>query len=348
MAVGTPHVNPWEGQSLGYDGNVRFNTDAVLRNGAGRIVGAPMFGNILNIQQGGQLGFGPRVVAMDGGTPLVLNACHIYVLQMPRMWDKFPKTQQAYKSMVELNAITIDNIDLNYQMDFGDVEAGHDGQMASMPIKTKRAPVSPSITLNDIGGNVFWNLNYLWLKHISHPDTCCSLLSAIFDEDDVPDWVWSTFSMTWLVIQPDPTGLPSRMVEAAVITNLIPSETGTLGMKRQIASGEIAKRTVTYKGRITHSESTRELGRLVMIATQAHKPNLDFALTWDGTQSNINGFGHQGWMDVARKDGVVLDTPRNIVAEGNQNADYAGLAGSIQSAFENAMSDAGAPGYQQT
>lgn len=316
MASGNQHVNPWsDAGNLSFQGNVPFNTDAVLRNGAGGAIGAPRFSNILNIQQGGQLGFGPRVVSMDGGTPLVLNACHVYVLQMPRFWDRLPMTQRQYKSMIELNAVTIDNIDLNYQLDFGDVEAGQDGQMASMPLKTKRAPVSPSVTMNDIGGNVFWNLNYLWLKHINHPDTNCSLLSALYDEDQVPDWVWSTFTMTWLVIQPDPLGLPNRMVEASVITNIIPTETGTLGMKRQIAAAEIAKRTVSYKGQITHSESTRELGRLIMQSVNAHKPNLDYAITWDGTRSILNNYGHQGWMNVARADGLMRGT--NLVQDAN-------------------------------
>ena len=317
-AKGYPNGNPWS-QSLTNNGNINFNVDAVLQNTQGAF-GNPHFGDVLNIQQGGQLGIGPRVVAMDGGTPLALNACHVYVLQMPRFWDRFPATQRAYKSMIELNASNIDGIDLNYTLEFGDVEAGQDGQMASMPLKTKRAPVSPSITLNEIGGNLFWNMNYLWLKHINHPDTNASLLSALYDDsydenDGVPAWVWSTFTMTWLVIQPDPTGLPSRMVEAAVITNMIPTETGNLGMKRGVSQAEVAKRTVSYKGQITHSESTRELGRLVMEAVQAHKPNLDFALTWDGTRANINMYGHQGWMQVAKVDGLLDGT--NFVANGN-------------------------------
>lgn len=329
-----PNVNPLSGL-MGNKGNINFNIDAVLRNTNGAF-GGPKFNNVLNIQQGGQLGIGPRVVSMDGGTPLALNCCHVYVLQMPKFWDRFPATQAAYKSMIELNATSIDGIDLNYTLEFSDVEAGHDGQMASMPIKTKRSPVNPSVTVNEVGGNLFWNLNYLWLKHISHPDTCASLLSAIFDEREVPDWVWSTFSMSWLVIQPDPTGLPDRMVEAAVITNIIPQETGNLGMKRAIGQGEVAKRTVSYKGQITHSESTRELGRLVMNAIKAHKPNLDYALTWDGVRSEISEMGHQGWMTRAETDGLLAGT--NWVLQGNESLSANGR--SVQTAPRTDTTDA--------
>lgn len=307
--------------SLAHSGNVSYNVDAVSYN-VGAAYGGPRFGHSFNTQQGAQLGIANRPVAMDGGTPLPLNCALVFVLQMPRMWDRFPVTQQQYKSMIEMNASSIDGIDLNYQMEFGDVENGHDGQMASMPLMTKRSPVTPSVTLNDTGGNMFWNMNYMWMKHMAHPDTCASLLSALYG-DAMEAWVWSTFSMTWLVVQPDPSGLPNRIVDAAVITNMIPQETGNLGMKRAIGQAEIAKRTVSYKGVITHSESTRELGRLTMQATQIHKPNLDLALTYDGVRANINYMGHQAWMRQAAADGLTSGT--NLVAAANSTLNGNGV-----------------------
>lgn len=326
--------------SLGSNGNIPYNTDGVLLNGSASSFGGPRFGISGNMQQGGQLGIGPRIVAMDGGTPLALNCCHVYVLQMPRFWDRFPATQQMYKSYIELNANSIDGIDLNYTLDFDDgIQVGHDGQNTSMPLKTKRAGVSPSVSLNDGLGNTFWNLNYLWLKHISHPDTCSSLLSAMYEEE-LEQWVWSTFTMTWLVIQPDPSGLPSRMVEASVITNIMPTETGNLGMKRAIGSAELAKRTVGYKGIITHNESTRELGRLVMSSIGAHKPNLDYALTWDGTRANISTMGHYGWMNRAASDG--LTSGLNLVAQGNAAANASSVTdipGSLNEAINDIVGD---------
>lgn len=296
--------NTLNGNKVGNTGVDQYTTNAILLPGSAGAFGGPRFATTANMQKGGQLGIGPRVVTMDGGTPLALNCAHVYVLQMPKFWDRFPAAQQMYKSYIELNAKSIDGIDLNYTLEFGDVEIGHDGQTASMPLKTKRAAVSPSVTLNEGQGNTFWNLNYMWLKHISHPDTCASLLSAMYEED-LEQWVWSTFSMTWLVIQPDPTGLPSRMVDAAVITNIIPTETGNLGIKRQIGSAEVATRTVSYRGIITHNESTRELGRLMIETIGAHRPNLDYALTWDGVRANISKFGHQGWMETAISDGLL-------------------------------------------
>lgn len=291
--------------TAGYDGggNAPFNTNAVYID-RGAAFGGPGFGPSFNIQQGGQLGFHNRSVSMDGATPLPLHCAHVFVLQMPRFWDRFPATQRAYKAMIELNATTIDGIDMNYTMDFGDVEIGHDGQMASMPLLTKRAAVNPSVALNEVGGNIFWNLNYTWLKHISHPDTTASLLASLYG-DNLEQWVWSTFSATWLVVQPDPTGLYNRIVDAHVITNIIPDATGPFGIKRQIGAAEVAKRTVNYKGVWTHNEHTRELGRLVMKAINAHRPNLDYALTWDGVKANISDKGHQRFMGRSKQDGLM-------------------------------------------
>ena len=98
---------------------------------------------------------------------------------MPRFWDRFPAAQRAYKAMIELNATSIDGIDLNYTLEGDEVDVGHDGQKATMPTTSKRAAVSPSVQVNEIGGNVFWNLNYMWIKHIAHPDTCSSLLASM-------------------------------------------------------------------------------------------------------------------------------------------------------------------------
>lgn len=308
--------------SLDHSGNLNYNIDAVSYND-NAAYGGTRFGHSFNMQQGGQLGLGPRIVSMDGGTPLVLNCAQVYVLQMPRMFDRFPAFIRQYKSMIEMNSINIDNIDMNYQMEFGDVEVGHDGQTAGMPLMTKRSPITPSVTMND-AGNMFWNMNYTWMKFISHPDTTASLLSALYG-DNMEAWVWSTFTMTWLVVQPDPSGLPDRLVDAHVITNLVPQETGNLGVKRAINQAEVAKRTVSYKGIWTHSDSTRELGRLVMQAVRAHQPNLDLALTFDGVRANVNSMGHQGWINTAAKDGIIGGP--NLIAQGNSKISGGGILG---------------------
>ncbi len=284
-------------------GNTIFNLNSVF-NDKGSAFGGPGFGPSFNIQQGGQLGFHNRSVSMDGATPLPLHCAHVFVLQMPRFWDRFPGTQRAYKAMIELNATSIDGIDMAYTLDAQDVEIGHDGQMASMPTLTKRTAVSPSVTLNEVGGNVFWNLNLMWLKHISHPDTTASLLASLYG-DNLEQWVWSTFTATWLIVQPDPTGLYNRIVDAHVITNIFPNETGAFGIKRQIGAADLAKRTVSYKGVWTHNEHTRELGRLVMKAINAHRPNLDYALTWDGVHNGIGDKGHQAFLARSKADGIM-------------------------------------------
>lgn len=315
------------------------NIDALVYNTNGQF-GNPRFTNVGNIQRGGQLGLGPRVTQMDGATPLPLNCAHVFVLTQPTMFDPLPAVQQAYKSIIELHAKSIDGIDIGYVEEFDDTQIGHDGQSASMPLQTKRNPINPSVTADDIHGNLFWNLNYLWLKSINHPDTSTSLLSAMYG-DQMPQWVWSTFTSTWIAIQPDPSGLGNRLVDAVVLTNVIPSETGNLGIKRTVGSSELAKRTVSYKAVLTHNENTRELGRLIMNSVGAHKPNLDYALTYQGVNPNINTFGHQGWMAEAASDTGMLNQTNQFGAEVNEAMNDFGItsdtAGGIRSMGNTAM-----------
>src|SRR5574344_2858757 len=159
-----------------------IHADALISNNTSVTnFGGPSCGNVGNIQQGGQIGLGPRIMQMDGGTPLPFNAATIVMLQPPTMWDSFPELQSALKALFELHARGVDGIDFGYTEEFSDVLVGHDGQSASMPTVTKRTAVSPSFTWDEIYGNLVWNIHKLWLTHINHPDTTCSLLSSIMD-----------------------------------------------------------------------------------------------------------------------------------------------------------------------
>lgn len=280
-------------------------TNALLANEAANL-GAARFANVANIQEGGQLGIGPRILQIDAATPLVLNPAIIVLLSAPTMWDKYESAKKTLKALFEMHAKSVSGIDFGYTLNFSDILVGHDGQHMSMPTSSTRTAAAPSFTWPEIYGNVVWNLHYKWITEIQHPDTQMSQLSAAFDEGEVPAWLMSTFSASFIAIQPDPTGIPDRIIDAAVYTAVIPTETGNLGLKRDIGSTESPERSIAYKALVQHNDNTRELGRLVLQSMNAHKPDFQRATTYSAVDTGLQGTGVDKEVQDALRDFQLL------------------------------------------
>lgn len=282
-----------------------FN-EALLANKAAE-VGAASFLNISNIQEGAQNGAGPRIPKLDAATPLVLNNAIIVLLSAPTMWDPYPMATQSLKALFEQHAKSVTGIDFGYTLNFNDTQNGHDGQSLSMPTHSQRTPVSPAFTWPEIYGNLVWNLHYKWIMDIQHPDTQVSQLSSQFSEDQVPPWILSAISASFIAIQPDPTGIYDRIIDAAVYTAVMPTETGNLGIKREIGgTPETPERSITYKALVQHNDNTRELGRLVMKSLNIHKPDFQRATTYTGVDDSLASLGLSKEVEEALRDNQLL------------------------------------------
>lgn len=265
------------------------NAGSLYSNSEAPYMGAPRFANIGNIDLDGQLGQGARYVSMDGATPAVSNCVIPIVLHMPDMFyvkEQYAILGEALRAYIELHAKSIDGLDFEYTTEYGDSNIGHDGQTAGMPLTVKRSSVNPSFTWDDNYGMGVFNSHFMWQKMIQHPDTNASILSAIMSTD-APKWVWSTFSMTVLIIQPDPTALYDRIYDAAVYTCMTPQSSSMIGFKKQIATATIPERSISYRACAQHNENTRELGYLIMQALEYHRPNFDYALTEPGISDKL-------------------------------------------------------------
>lgn len=300
-------------------------------------LGGVRFGMTGDLQKGGQNGVGSRVMSVDGATPQPFPPAVVAVIHEPTMWDNgYTILQRQHKSLWEQHAKNIDGIDFGYQTGEHQLPYGHDGQQYSMPTKTTRTQVSPSISLDEILGNMAWNMHALYLRHLCHPDTCASILSAI-NENGIPPWVWSTFTFSICVIQPDATSLYNRIVDAYVITNMWPSETGMIGVKKEIGGNgtTVPQRSFPHKGIVTHNENTRELGRLIFAAMNYHKVNYDYAVTFQGLDGKLTGMGIEGTVAEALKDFGLLGGGVGSIGGANNSAQD--LA---SSAFESFVSNA--------
>ena len=264
--------------------NSKFMTDAILDNL--QSIGVAPNAQTSNLMRSGQLGSGIRFTTLDGATPAVFNPVVGVVLSVPSMWDRWPKLQEMLVAIMETHAKSITGIDFGYTLETQDVQVGHDGQTMKVPTRTTRSGVNPSVTVQEYPGMPVWNLMRTWMFHIQHPDTNASILPAEILwggnqsnlGSQIPAWFMSAYSMSMIFIQYDPTQLPDRIYDAAVITNMFPTEIGEIGFERTIGTTKLIERSINFSGIVQHNENTRALGVSVAKLLELHKINYNHAL----------------------------------------------------------------------
>ena len=265
--------------------NNQFMSDALLTQVVG--MGSQVHGEVANVARSGQNGTGVRITKLDGATPLVFNPVIPVVLTVPTMWNKFPQKQEILRALMETHARNITGIDFSYSLETSQVQIGHDGQQMDAPTKTTRSQVNPSATFTEYTGNIIYKFFQDWMFDIQHPDTNASALPAMGVMDaDMPGWTMSAYSMSMLFIQPDPTGLPDRIIDAFVICNMFPKDMGEIGFQRQLGTSETKERSINFTGIVQHNNNTKELGIRVMKMLGLHRINYNNALP--GLTGSVN------------------------------------------------------------
>lgn len=274
-----------DGNYEGKQGPSPFMSDALLEKVVG--LGSHLQGTVANVSRSGQNGTGVRITKLDGATPLVFNPVIPVVLTVPTMWNKFPQKQEILRALMETHARNITGIDFSYSLETSQVQIGHDGQQMDAPTKTTRSQVNPSATFTEYTGNIIYKFFQDWMFDIQHPDTNASALPAmgVMDEN-MPGWTMSAYSMSMLFIQPDPTGLPDRIIDAFVICNMFPKDMGEIGFQRQLGTTETKERSINFTGIVQHNNNTKELGIRVMKMLGLHRINYNNALP--GLTGSVN------------------------------------------------------------
>lgn len=266
-----------DGNYAGAQGKSPFMSDALLEKVVG--LGSHLQGTVANVSRSGQNGTGVRITKLDGATPLVFNPVIPVVLTVPTMWNKFPQKQEMLRALMETHARNISGIDFSYALETAQVQIGHDGQQMDAPTKTTRSQVNPSATFTEYTGNIIYKFFQDWMFDIQHPDTNASILPAMgLMDEDMPGWTMSAYSMSMLFIQPDPTGLPDRIIDAFVICNMFPKDMGEIGFQRQLGTSETKERSINFTGIVQHNNNTKELGIRVMKMLGLHRINYNNAL----------------------------------------------------------------------
>lgn len=216
---------------------------------------------------GGQLGLGMKAPNLDAASPLVLPPVVPVVLHVPGMYANDSKMMFVLKNLVECYSKSITGIDLEYTADTDETPIGHDGQNLTVPKKTKRSAVNPSITYQELMGNIVWNVHRKWMTDFSDPDTNYSYIGM----DDNIQVVPSMWSMSVLFIQYDLTARPDNIVDAFIVSSMFPTTTGALGSEKNIGDSRIIERSINYTGIIHHNDTIRAMAKDVATAMNIHK-----------------------------------------------------------------------------
>lgn len=285
---------------------------------------------VSNLPRSGQLGTGIRFTKLDGATPAVFNPVVGVVLHTPRMWDVYPHLQEMLRSLMETHAKSITGIDFGYTLETQDTPVGHDGQTMKVPTRTTRGGVNPSATFPEYPGMPVYNIFKTWMFDIQHPDTNMSILPAqISKTSRIPAWYMTAYSMSMLFIQYDPSGIPDRIYDAIVITNMFPTEIGEIGFERSLGTTQLKERSISFSGIVQHNENTRELGYRVAEMLALHKINYNFALP-----------GVAGTVDVSTSISKELLDMGGLTYEAHGTTNGAPEGSINQYAFQGAKGDA--------
>jgi hypothetical protein len=241
-----------------------------------------------NLFVGGQLGIGPKYTLLDSSTPIILNPALAIVVSTPEMWNNIPGGDYLrfyLKSAFETHAKSMTGFDFSYDNEAVGTPIGHDSQEAKVPTQTKRSQVNPSIVFQEIVGNPIWNIGRRWMFDMNHPDTTMSLMSAQLGSTrngenqtiSIPPFLYSSFSMSMLLLQFDPTGLPENLIDVVYYINMFPTSIGELGIERVHNGTKAMERTWTMTAVAQHNAAIRDMGVQLAHLIRAHAVDYNYA-----------------------------------------------------------------------
>jgi hypothetical protein len=239
------------------------------------------------------------------------------------MFNSIGTNGQEYKNLlkylIETYAQSVSGIDFNYTLEAGDMPIGYDGQNLPVPTQTKRSAVNPSFVFTELLGGLIWKFFNFWIKCIQDPDTNISLASALLTDVSATnnatapayDPVTSSWSMSFMAIQPDTTMRPENVLDAAFYTAAFPTDCGEFGFQKAVGSTAIKERTVNFRAVVQHNTNTMYYGKEIMRILNFHKLDYSYSTVRAKIDTAFKDVGLQQDLDIAVEE--FKATKNNIV-----------------------------------
>ena len=256
---------------------------------------------------GGQYGTGAHWNLMDVSTPLILLPAVPILLKAPAMFDSVVGYNDMLQHLLERHAHTINGIDLNYTLGTAEVPAGRDTQTYKTPTNTARAAVSPSMVWPEVSGALIWHMIWFWITSMADPDTGANRIAQITQSASASPQLFSDFSATMMFLQYERTMLPQNLVKTVIITNMMPTETGEFGLKKEITTAPaLIERTIPFTGVLHHNPRIDALGVHFAESLALHSADWEKATpVAESISAKLNEFGINGEIPAAVRDFVM-------------------------------------------
>jgi hypothetical protein len=256
---------------------------------------------IANVQDGGQLGFGPLLANLDANTPPVYLPLQIIVTHVPTIFSYIPNGVEIFKSLFETHMVSMDGLDFNYSMETDGTPVGRDGQQQMVPTKQVRSQISPTCMWPEKIGNLVFNLGRVWMNAMHDPDTqAASMAGIIASGTTLPPLVASMYAADLLCIQYDTTMRPENIIDAFALTNFFPTEIGSPGYQYNATETHRPDRSFTFTSIVQHNNNTMAVAQSVASLLNLHEINfqdalpvassIDSQISGDGIQYNISQY----------------------------------------------------------
>jgi hypothetical protein len=256
---------------------------------------------------GGQMGIGPKIHNLDAATPQVYRNSVIVVTHTPTMFNNLPGGEdykRLIQYLIETYAQAVSGLDFSYTLEEGQMPVGYDGQNLPVPTQSKRSQPSPSFTFTELLGGLIYKFFNFWMKCIQDPDTNISLASSLLQGNQVSDEykhppITSSWSMSFMAIQPDTTMRPENIIDAAFYTAAFPVSTGEIGFNKAVGQTALKERSVEFRALVQHNTNTMYYGRQLMEILEFHKLDYSFSHVRGAIDTAIVGSGLKKELDTA-------------------------------------------------
>lgn len=235
--------------------------------------------SIANIQDGGQLGFGPLLPNLDANTPSVYLPLQFVVTHVPTIFSYINNGPAIFKSLFETHMVSMDGLDFNYSMETDGTPVGRDGQQQMVPTRQVRSQISPTCTWSEKIGNVVYNMGRVWMNNMRDPDTQASSMAGIVSSGTtLPPLVASMYAADIMAIQYDTTYRPENIIDAFFMTNFFPTELGGSMYGYNAVEAHRPDRTFTFTCIVQHNANTVAVAQSLATLMNLHEVNYQDAL----------------------------------------------------------------------
>ena len=266
--------------------------DALIPTGQGYNVysTAPM----VSVVGAGQMGIAPQLQAYVQNSAHVPRNVICVVMETPRAFNNLPDGPSyiaAFKSLFEVGAKTIDGLRSTLTVEYVENAIGAAGEMQHDIAKVTRERSVPVFTFIEKDGKPITRLFTSYIVNvIGDPETNVPAASS-YDSDGPLDLLPDMTAFTMMFLEPD--RLNRNVVEAWLITNMMPRTSGPIEGRRDItAPGQSIEISIEMTG-------IQQVGAGVIAIAQSFLDGMKL--------TNVNPMRRSAWLQAISADVAAAD-----------------------------------------